>query len=178
MTISIIVAEGLDRAIGRDNDLLWRLSGDLKRFKATTMGHTILMGRNTYASLPKGALPGRRNVVVSTQISTLPDADVFASVEEALDNIRQAGETELFVIGGAMLYRTMLPYTDRLYLTTVEAYFPDADAHFPEIDFSEWKQCGKEEYFEADERNEYSVRVALYERKAATKKEFIESSNE
>lgn len=170
MIISIIVAVASDGAIGKNNDLPWHLGGDLKRFKETTMGHTILMGRHTYQSLPKGALPGRRNVVVSKRISIVPDADVFPTVEEAVRDIRKEGETELFVIGGAALFGTMLPYADRLYLTRVETEVADADTFFPEIDFNEWEAQGETAHYEADAHNDYPVSLTVYNRKKETQK--------
>ena len=88
MTLSIVVAMALDRAIGKDNKLLWRLSDDLKRFKELTTGHAILMGRRTYESLPNGALPNRRNIVISRTLTSLPDAEVFPSMDEAIKRKR------------------------------------------------------------------------------------------
>ena len=89
MTLSIIVAMGEDRAIGKDNQLLWRLSDDLRRFKALTTGHTILMGRRTYESLPNGALPNRRNIVISRTLGSLPGAEVYASIERSSSSVEE-----------------------------------------------------------------------------------------
>ena len=103
MTLSIVVAMALDRAIGKDNKLLWRLSDDLKRFKELTTGHAILMGRRTYESLPNGALPNRRNIVISRTLTSLPDAEVFASVDEAIKALCEQ-EEEVFVIAGGSTF--------------------------------------------------------------------------
>ena len=104
MRTTLVAALGLDRAIGKDGDLLWHLPEDLKRFKALTTGHTIIMGRRTYASLPKGALPNRRNVVISRSLRSLPDAEVYPSLEAAYEQLEREGVAEAFVIGGGELY--------------------------------------------------------------------------
>ncbi|KXB33294.1 dihydrofolate reductase [Bacteroidales bacterium KA00251] len=161
MMLSLIVALGADNSIGKGGDLLWRLPGDLKRFKETTTGHSIIMGKKTFLSLPKGALPHRRNIVVSTTLSPQEGVEVYTSLEKALEAVK--GEDEVFIIGGAMLYETTLPYADRLYLTRVSASFPDADTYFPEIDFTEW--CPKHQTtFQKDERNAYQTVLTIYDR--------------
>jgi len=133
--ISIIVAIADNRAIGKDNRLLWHLSEDLKRFKKLTTGHTLIMGRNTFLSLPNGALPNRRHVVISDQRGeTFEGCEMAASIEEA---IRLAGDRdECFVIGGGMVYAQFLPMAGKLYLTQVHESF-EADTFFPEIDFDQ-----------------------------------------
>lgn len=150
MTLSIVVAMALDRAIGRNNDLLWRLPADLKRFKSLTTGHSILMGRRTWESLPNGALPNRRNIVISRSLKEAPGAELFGSVEEALEAV--GNQEEVFVIGGGEIYRQLLKRADRLYLTLVEAEYPDADTFFPEIDWVEWQSL-YEEVYPADDKN-------------------------
>ena len=150
--ISIIVAIASNHAIGKDNRLLWHLSDDLKRFKKLTTGHTLIMGRNTFLSLPNGKLPNRRHIV----ISDIPDesfegCEMARSIEEAIE---LAGtEEECFVIGGGMVYRPFLPVAGKLYLTRVHASF-EADTFFPEIDYSRWKALANEEV-DAGERNQY-----------------------
>ncbi|MCA1746255.1 MAG: dihydrofolate reductase, partial [Bacteroidales bacterium] len=112
--ISIIVAIAENNAIGKDNKLLWRLSDDLKRFKRLTTGHTVIMGRNTFLSLPNGALPNRRNIVITDQPDENFEACEMAhSVEEALELAGDSGEC--FVMGGGMVYRQMMPVAGRLY---------------------------------------------------------------
>lgn len=144
--MSMIVAVGRDGAIGRDGDLIWHLPGDLRRFKKITTGHTIIMGRRTWESLPKGALPNRRNIVISRNPAyQAPGAEVFPSPEDALRACRADGE--VFVIGGATLYRQMLPLATRLYLTKVEAECEDADARFELPDPQEWLQVSESDEF-------------------------------
>jgi dihydrofolate reductase len=157
--ISIIVAIASNRAIGKDNRLLWHLSDDLKRFKKLTTGHTLIMGRNTFLSLPNGALPKRRHIVISDiEGETFEGCEMARSMEEAVD---LAGtDQECFVIGGGMVYRQFLPVAGKLYLTQVHASF-EADTFFPEIDFSRWKAQYTEEVV-ADERNQYKHTFTEY----------------
>lgn len=119
MTISIIVAIARNRGIGFENKLLYRLPNDLKRFKALTTGHTIIMGRKTFESLPKGALPHRRNIVLSRREgATFAGAECFPSLESALSHCKE--EEEIFIIGGASLYKEAMPAAGQLYLTFIE----------------------------------------------------------
>ena len=150
--ISIIVAIAENRAIGKDNKLLWHISEDLKRFKKLTTGHTLIMGRNTFLSLPNGALPNRRHIVISdVEGEYFEGCEMANSIEAA---IALAGsEDECFVIGGGMVYAQFLPLAGRLYLTRVHHSF-EADTFFPEIDFSRWKAL-KAEKVEAGEKNQY-----------------------
>lgn len=152
--ISIVVAIAENGAIGYKNDLLWHLPADLKRFKEMTTGHSIIMGSRTFRSLPKGALPNRRNIVLSRTQQDFPGAEWAASPEVALELVGE--EAEAFVIGGAQVYEQMLPYTDKIYLTRVHAYFPEADTFFPELDMSEWVELSRTEY-PADEKNRYAT---------------------
>lgn len=162
MQLAIIVAMGRDRAIGADNQLLWHLPQDLKRFRQLTTGHTIVMGRNTWHSLPDGALPNRRNVVVSRTLGEAQGAEVYRSIEEVL--LALEGEAEVFVIGGGQIYEQLLPRASKLYLTVVEAEFSDADTFFPEIDWGAWRIVG-EELVPADERNSFASIYYELERK-------------
>ena len=152
--ISIVVAIAENGAIGYKNDLLWHLPADLKRFKEMTTGHSIIMGSPTFRSLPKGALPNRRNIVLSRTQQDFPGAEWAASPEVALELVGE--EAEAFVIGGAQVYEQMLPYTDKIYLTRVHADFPEADTFFPELDMSEWVELSRTEY-PADEKNRYAT---------------------
>ena len=130
--INIIAAVCTNGAIGRRGELLFRISEDLKRFKALTMGCPIIMGRKTFESFPKGPLPGRRNIVISRRTDYAPEgAEVVNSPEEAL-KICQGCE-EIFVIGGAEIYREFMPMADCLMLTEIDAAPSDADAFFPEF---------------------------------------------
>ena len=150
--ISIIVAIASNSAIGKDNRLLWHLSDDLKRFKKLTTGNTMIMGRNTFLSLPNGALPNRRHIVISDMAGESFDGcEMAGSIEEA---VQLAGtEEECFVIGGGMVYKQFLPVVGKLYLTQVHESFEE-DTFFPEIDFSQWKALASEEV-EAGERSQY-----------------------
>ena len=140
--LSMIVAAAEDGAIGRGGDLIWRISADLKRFKAITMGHTIIMGRKTWDSLPKGALPGRRNVVVTRdETFAAVGADVYHSLEDA---VVSCNGQEAFIIGGAQIYGQSLPMVERLYLTKVFASYSDADAHFPMLNDDDWEVVNEE----------------------------------
>ncbi len=152
-----------DRAIGVNNDLLWHLPADLKRFKVLTTGHTILMGRKTFESLPKGALPNRRNVVISTSLNQIEGAEVYRSIDEALAKLE--GEEEVFVIGGGQIYTALLPMVERLYLSVVEGTYPEATVFFPEFDWTEW-EIEKESKVEADERNPLAHTFYILKRKA------------
>lgn len=152
--ISIIVAVAENGAIGKDNDLIWYLSDDLKRFKALTTGHTIIMGRKTFESLPKGALPNRTNVVLTRDKNkSFPNCVMLHSVKEIIEKYGQSTE-EHFAIGGSQLYTDLLPFVDRIYLTRVHHSF-GADVFFPEIKADEWK-VESEEKHSASEKNEYS----------------------
>jgi len=133
---SIIVAVAKNNAIGKDNKLLWHLSDDLKRFKKLTTGHTLIMGRNTFLSLPNGALSNRRHIVIShIPDETFAGCEMTQSIERAIE---LAGEQdECFVIGGAMVYTQFYPKVGKLYLTQVHETF-EADTFFPEIDFKQW----------------------------------------
>ena len=143
--LSIIVALAADNAIGRRGDLLYHVSADLRRFKALTVGNTVVMGRKTFESLPKGALPDRRNIVISRDPDyTAPGADTFTSLDEAL---AACGEGKTFIIGGAQIYRLALPLADELLVTRFDRTEPDADTWFPEIDDTIWhlEEIGKTE---------------------------------
>jgi dihydrofolate reductase len=160
--VSIIVAIAENYAIGLNNKLLWHLSDDLKRFKKLTTGHTMIMGRNTFLSLPNGALPNRRHIVITDiEGEGFEGCEMATSIDEALS---LAGENdECFVIGGGMVYKQMLPIAGKLYLTRVHKSF-EADTFFPEIDFSEWDLTFSEEV-EASEKNDFPHSYSLYIRK-------------
>lgn len=161
MHISIIVAIAKNYAIGFENKLLYWLPNDLKRFKALTTGHTIIMGRRTFESLPKGALPNRRNIVLSRQDIEFPDAERYPSLESALAQCRD--DEEVFIIGGASVYRDALPLADKLYITHIDDTPEAADAFFPEIDPSVWKETGREAH-PTDEKHLYPYQFVDYRR--------------
>lgn len=163
MTLSIIVAVASDGAIGRANDLLWHLPADLKRFKELTTGHTILMGRKTFESLPRGPLPNRRNIIISRSLPAQPGAEVYPTIQQALEAC--ASDEEVFIIGGGEIYRQLLPNTEQIYLTRVQASFPDAEVFFPELNPTEWIEEAREVY-PRDERNEYDTELLLLRRRS------------
>jgi dihydrofolate reductase len=160
--ISIIVAIAENFAIGKNNNLLFHLSGDLKRFKEITTGHTLIMGRNTLLSLPRWPLPKRRHVVITDNPhDNFKGCETVFSVEGALKKIKNENET--FVIGGGMVYRQFYPLAGKLYLTLVHKRF-DADVFFPVIDFDEWCEISREEHY--DEKNEFNYSYINLERKS------------
>ena len=132
------------RAIGYKNRLLYAIPSDMTRFRMLTTGHSIIMGRKTYESLPNGALPNRRNIVISKTREQIAGCEVFASLEEALEARKEAAEDECFIIGGASIYEQALPFADKLYLTIVEKEPEHADTFFPEINPAEWEVTEKE----------------------------------
>lgn len=135
--VSIIAIVARDRAIGRGGDQPFHISADFARFKALTMGKPIVMGRRTFEALPKGALPGRRNIVVSRNEEFHPrDAERVSSLNEALALCADAGE--LMIIGGGQIYEAALPLATTLYLTEVDAEVPDADTYFPQLTDRHW----------------------------------------
>ena len=165
MTLSIIVAVARNWAIGKNNDLLYHLPNDMKHFKEITTGHTVLMGKNTFASFPKRPLPLRRNVVLALP-DELPDdregAEWVTSLQGALQMVADDGE--VFVIGGAYVYKQCLPLADKLYLTFVDDAPTDADVYFPEVDFDEWRETQREDH-EKDERHRYDYSFREYVRR-------------
>jgi dihydrofolate reductase len=135
--IAIVVAHSANRVIGREGELPWRLPADMRRFRELTSGHTVLMGRRTYESLPDAfrPLPGRRNLVLSSDPAyRAGGAEVFGSLPEAL----AACEGDCFVIGGEVTYRDALPLCERLYATEIDAEF-EGDAYFPDVDPAQWQ---------------------------------------
>lgn len=157
--VNIIAAVARNRAIGFQNKLIYWLPNDLKRFKALTTGHTIIMGRNTFLSLPKGALPNRRNVVLSRTQTEFPGCDTYSSLEEALNNCTP--NEDIYIIGGAAVYQQALAIADRLCLTEIDDIPEQADAFFP--DYSEWKEVWREEH-KKDEKHEHDFAFVDYVR--------------
>lgn len=134
--LSIIVAVGRNHEIGKDNKLLWHISEDLKNFKNLTIGHTIVMGENTWFSLPKRPLPNRKNIVLSHNENLYLDgATVFNHIDDLLDSIKS--EEKVFIIGGASIYSQFIDIVDTMYITRVDMEF-DADTFFPEISDQIW----------------------------------------
>jgi len=159
--ISIIVVIAQNFAIGKNNDLLFHLPNDLKRFKEITTGHPVIMGRNTLLSLPKGALPNRRNIVITDNPDEKFDrCEMVFSIDEAVETVKN--EAEAFIIGGGMIYRQFFPVAGKLYLTLVHQDF-DGDVYFPEIEYSAWNELYREDLF--DEKNSFNYSYLNLERK-------------
>jgi dihydrofolate reductase len=160
MRLSLIVAVSENHVIGREGDLPWRLSADLKRFKRLTMGHHIVMGRRTFESIGR-LLPGRITVVLSRNPDFSADGVIAVSdFDEALRRI--AGDNEIFIIGGAELYRWTLHRVARMYVTTVHADV-DGDTRFPPVDWSQWALL-EDVRFPADEKNDHDYSFRVYDR--------------
>lgn len=158
MTVSMIVAKGINNEIGADNKLLWHIPSDLKFFKETTMGKSIIMGRKTFQSLPK-ALPGRKNIVISRDPEfEAPGATVVTDINAALN---ESETEEVFIIGGASIYEAFFPLATKLYITEVNFSCDYADVFFPDVDLSLWER----EVIREGEENSLSFRHVLYTRK-------------
>jgi len=159
--ISIIAAVAKNRAIGYQNKLIYWLPNDLKRFKALTTGHTIIMGRNTFLSLPKGALPNRRNIVLSRSSKVFPGCDVYPSLEEALAHC--AKDEDIYIIGGASVYKQALTVADRLCLTEIDDTPAEADTFFPSYE-DDWQEESREDH-PIDDRHDFRYSFVDYIRK-------------
>jgi dihydrofolate reductase len=169
MRVSLIVAMDAEHGIGHGNQLPWRLSTDQRRFKTLTMGHHILMGRNTWESIGR-ALPGRKSVVISRQPGYIADdCHVVQSLEQGLVYAADHGEDEAFVIGGAQIYALALPYSDRIYLTHVHTS-GEADVFFPELNDGDWSVV-EEAFFPATEKDEFPTTYQVLDRIQADQKQ-------
>lgn len=164
MRLSIIVAIAKNYAIGLDNKLIYWLPNDMKRFRALTTGNAIIMGRKTFESLPKGALPNRRNIVLSRTSAkdAFPGAECYATLDEAIEACRN--QDEVFIIGGASVYEQAFPIANRLCLTCVDDIPSEADTFFPEFDSSHWKETFREEH-DIDEKHAFRYAFVNLERK-------------
>ena len=160
--LALIAAIAENNAIGFENKLIYWLPNDLKRFKELTTGHTIIMGSNTFRSLPKGALPNRRNIVLSRKEKEFPGCETFSSLDEALANC--ANDEIVYIIGGEMLYRTALPLADFLCLTEIADTPEKADAFFPQFARNEWETVELEEHSK-DEKHSFNYRFVTYSKR-------------
>ena len=158
--LSIIVAISDNYAIGRAGDIPWHIGEDLKYFKRTTLGHTVIMGRRTWESIGSRPLPGRRNIVVSRTMAAVEGVEVASTLKKAM---RMAGRKEAFVMGGGQLYAAALPLAGRLYITRVHTSVPDADTFFPEIDLSQWTLTSRSETF-TNASDHLSFEFEVYDR--------------
>lgn len=162
MELTIIVAKDLNSGIGKGNALLCHLPADLKHFKSLTETHTVIMGRKTFDSLPKGALPNRRNIVVSRQEGLkLENCEVFASLDKAFAACSK--DEKVFIIGGASIYSQAIANATCLEITVIDSRF-DADVFFPEIDSNIWEVV-KSQKFAPDDRNAYAYTFITYKKR-------------
>src|SRR5690606_6245533 len=164
--IAMIVAMASNRVIGRNNQLPWHIPGDLKFFKATTMGKPLVMGRKTFESIGR-PLPGRDNIVITRSQEWQADGVLIAhSLEQALDmaeaSAEATGADEIMVIGGGEIFTAIMARTDRLYLTLVQADV-EGDAYFPELDWAAWHEVSRED-FAAENANPYDYSIRVYDR--------------
>ncbi len=160
--ISIIVAIDENNAIGKDNELLCHIPGDLQRFKKITMGHPVVMGRNTFESLPGGRLQGRKNIVISDDKNdNFEGCEMAYSIEAAIEKMDDTGEN--FIIGGGSVYKQFLPLSNKLYLTIIHKKF-DADTFFPKINYAEWDEIERE-YNPANEKHDFAFSYVTYKAK-------------
>lgn len=157
---SLLVAMDENRLIGRKGTLPWRLPDDVRYFKQVTMGHPIVMGRKTWESLPKRPLPGRRNIVIST------DPDYMASGAEVITNPEKLRsmfhDEEVFIIGGGATFEYFMPWADRLYITEIDGQF-EGDTYFPQFNKAEWELVWGREG-DSDDQNPYAHRYLVYKR--------------
>jgi dihydrofolate reductase len=162
MILSLVAAVDQKGGIGRDNRLPWHLSDDLKHFRRLTMGHHVLMGRKTYQS-SQGKMPGRKLIVLTRSADfTASDAQIVSSLDGGIQVALDAGETELFVIGGAQVFAQALPIAQRLYYTEVHAD-ANADSFFPQLDRAQWREISRQD-FPAGPKNDYSFKILNLER--------------
>lgn len=165
MIISLIAAVSKNLVIGKNNDLPWNLPDDMKFFMQKTKGHHCIMGRKNYESIPEKfrPLPNRTNIVVTHQKGfKAPGCIVVNAIEKALEIAKENGETEVFIIGGAEIYRQGLSVTQRMYLTEIQAHI-DGDVFFPEFKKEDWKQI-KRDHHGKDERHAYAFDFVVYEK--------------
>jgi dihydrofolate reductase len=161
--ISIISAIGKNRELGKKNTLLWDMPADMKHFRDTTRGHTVIMGQKTFESLPNGPLPNRRNIVVTRSDDFHSEGvEISRSLEDTLASFKDTDE-EVFVIGGGEIYRQSMDAADRLYITHVDMEDKEADTFFPEILPIIWNEISREEH-QADDKNPHNYTFSVYER--------------
>ncbi len=167
-TVCMIAAAAEDNALGKDNDLLWHLPDDFKRFKRLTSGHPIIMGRKTFETFPK-PLPNREHIIITRDKdyrTDFNDCKIVHSLEEALHLVRELPLS--YIIGGGEIYKIAEPFSNKIELTRVHAAFDDADTHFPEIDLNSWVLT-EEEYHPKDERHSYAFSYLTYVKKESEK---------
>lgn len=159
--LAIIVAIAKNGAIGRNNELLWHIPEDLKYFKETTSGHPVIMGWKTWLSLPKKPLPNRTNIIISQENTCLNGCIVFTNIEDCLEFVKKQGTT-CFVIGGASIYKQLIDYTNKLYITWIEEACYDADVFFPIEKIEQFSLISKQSYY--SEKTKLLLSFNVYER--------------
>lgn len=146
MSVIMICALAKNRVIGKDNKLLWHIPEDLQNFKRLTLGNTVIMGLRTFESIGNKPFPGRNNIVLNFTKIEIPGVTVCTSIPEALDKAREFGK-EIFIGGGASIYKQFLPFADKMYLSYVKKEY-EGDVYFPEFDELEWEVVKKEDHEE------------------------------
>lgn len=159
MNINLIAAIGKNYELGMNNDLIWKFKEDLKFFKETTMGHPVVMGRKTFESLPR-SLPGRKNIVISTNEINNDKIEVYKSIRDFLIKYQNSNE-DIFIIGGASIYDSFVELASNMYLTEIEAEEKNADVYFPKFNINEWNK----EIISNHEQNNIKYSHVLYKRK-------------
>jgi len=161
--ISLIAAIGKNNELGKGNTLLWSMPADMKHFQETTRGHTVVMGRKTFESIGR-PLPNRKNIVITRDKNySRQNIDIAHSLEEALELAKLEKNEEIFIIGGAEIYKQAILLADKLYITHIDAEDKNADVFFPKIDKREWREVSREEY-QPDEKNIFPYIFSIYEK--------------
>lgn len=161
MQIILVAAHAQNRVIGKDNELVWRLPKDFKHFKELTLGHPIIMGRKTFESLGK-PLPGRTSIIVTRDIQYQQEGCIVVySLGEGIEEARKL-DNEIYIIGGAQIYKQALPIANRMYLTEVKAS-PEGDTYFPEFSTKDWKETARTS-FPKDEKHDYAFDFVTWEK--------------
>jgi dihydrofolate reductase len=175
MILSIISAIGKNNELGKKNDLLWNLPADMKHFRETTRGHTVVMGQKTFESLGRDEngnqvgrlLPNRRNIILTQDTNFKKEgAEIAYSIEELMNLLKSTTkiDEEIFIIGGGQIYKLFIDKADKLYITHVNESFPDAEIFFPVIEENKWQKIKSEKY-QKDDLNKYDLEFAEYIKK-------------
>ena len=164
MVISHLVAVSNNNVIGKDNDLPWKLKRDLQHFKNYTTGKTIVMGRKTYESIGR-PLPNRRNIIISSTIRSIDGAEVFSSLEAALEALKH--EDEIIITGGSYLFNDTTDIVNKLVITFVDTSIEDGDVFYSDIDYKKWNLV-EESFFQKDSENEHDFSIKVYERSTSS----------
>ena len=164
MVISHLVAVSNNNVIGKDNDLPWKLKRDLQHFKNYTTGKTIVMGRKTYESIGR-PLPNRRNIIISSTIRSIDGAEVFSSLEVALEALKH--EDEIIITGGSYLFNDTADIVNKLVITFVDTSIEDGDVFYSDIDYKKWNLV-EESFFQKDSENEHDFSIKVYEKSTSS----------